>query len=299
MSTLLAFEATARLGSMTLAAEERATSHSAISRNIRVLEKTLGVALFERRGRGVALTKSGETYFGAVQSGLGALHDASQGMRNRQPRLNIGCTLEMSLVVLNRVLLALKRSLGDSIAVRIVVYDYDLLPLLLPSGVDIVFEGVAGPHPNRQAVALLREEIVPVASPAFMERFGSVLGEHPSTWRDVPRLDVPRTSSGWATWDTWFRAHGCAAPPASVETFENQVNLLPAVANGEGLGIGWNGFVSDYFESGRLVAARDAWLATGITMYGVPTPNGSRKDASRACLNELPRIFRGLCTHLG
>ena len=38
MNTLLAFEATARLGSITLAAEERATSHSAISRHIRMLE---------------------------------------------------------------------------------------------------------------------------------------------------------------------------------------------------------------------------------------------------------------------
>ena len=299
MSALLAFEATARLGSITLAAEERTTSHSAISRHIRMLEKTLGAALFERRGRGVALTKSGETYFGAVQSGLDALHDAGQRMRsNRRSGLTIGCTLEMSVLVLNRVFLTLKRTLGDSIAVRIVVYDYDLLPLLLPSGIDIVFEGVVGPHPNPRAVPLLREEIVPVASSAFMERFGGVLAEHPSTWSDVPRLDVPRTAHGWATWDTWFQAHGCAAPPAPVETFENHFNLLPAVANGDGLGIGWNGFMSDYFETGRLVAAGNAWLATELTMYGVPTPNGSRKDASRACLNELPRLIRGLCTQL-
>ena len=298
MSTLLAFEATARLGSITLAAEERATSHSAISRHIRMLENTFAVALFERRGRGVELTKSGETYFRSVQSGLDELHDASQGMRNRQPLLNLGCSLEMSLTVVNHVLLTLKRLLGDSIALRVVVYDYDR-SLTPPPDIDIAIEPAVGPHPNSQAVPLLREEIVPVASPTFMERFGGVLGEHPSRWRDVPRLAVPRKPSGWATWDTWFQAHGCAAPPAKVETFEHHYNVMPAVANGEGLGIGWNGFVSDYFQSGHVVAPRDTWLATKLTIYGAPTPAGSKKDASRACLNELPRLFRRLCTHLG
>ena len=237
MSALLAFEATARLGSITLAAEERTTSHSAISRHIRMLEKTLGAALFERRGRGVALTKSGETYFGAVQSGLDALHDAGQRMRsNRRSGLTIGCTLEMSVLVLNRVFLTLKRTLGDSIAVRIVVYDYDLLPLLLPSGIDIVFEGVVGPHPNPQAVPLLREEIVPVASSAFMERFGGVLAEHPSTWSDVPRLDVPPDGPrlgnlGHVVPGSWLR--GSAGPGRDVrEPFQ------PATGRGQR---GWPG----------------------------------------------------------
>ena len=52
VNTLLAFEAAARHGSITRAAEERGTSHSAVSRHIRALERTLEVTLFERRGRG-------------------------------------------------------------------------------------------------------------------------------------------------------------------------------------------------------------------------------------------------------
>ena len=295
ISSLLAFEATARLGSITRAAEERATSHSAVSRHIRVVEKTFQVALFERRGRGVALTKNGETFFLAIQSGLDTLHNAGQKLRDRQDGLTIGCTLEISALLLHPIFPRLKRALGDAVAARIVVYDYDLLPLLVPSGLDIVFEAADGAHPDPRAVPVLREEIVPVASPAFAERFGALLAGHPRTWRHVPRLNVGRQSPGWASWDTWFEAHGCAAPEAPVETFENYFNLLPAAANGDGLAIGWNGFMSEYFETGRLVAVRDGWLATGLRMYAITTPNSGSKSASRTCLEELPRLIGGLC----
>ena len=296
ISALLAFEAASRLGSITLAAEERETSHSAVSRHIRELEKTFGSTLFERQGRGVVLTRSGETYFVAVQSGLDTLHDASRKLRRSQVELTIGCTLETSALLLHPVFPQLKRALGEEVAARVVVCDKDLLPLLEPSGLDIVFTASNGLHPNPRAVPILREEIVPVASPAFAERFGAELARHPSTWYQLPRMNFGRQIPDWACWDTWFEAHGCAAPAAPVETFENYFNLLPATANGDGLAIAWNGFMSDHFETGRLVAVRDTWLATGLTMYAVPTRNSGNKDAARTCLKELPRLIRGLCT---
>ena len=296
LGILLAFEATARLGSITRAAEERATSHSAISRQIRQLEKLFGVALFERRGRGVALTKSGADYFLAIQAALDTLHDASEVLRRGQAGLTIGCTLETSALLLQPVFPSLKRALGEAVAARIVVYDYDLLPLLVPSGLDMVFEASRGPHPDPRAVPVLDEEIVPVASPDFAERFGAVLARHPRRWRNVPRLNVGRQSPGWASWDSWFEAQDCAVPDAPVETFENYFNLLPAAANGDGLAIGWNGFMSEHFETGRLVAVRDSWLATGLTMYAVPTRNGGSKSATRICLKELPPLIQSLRT---
>ena len=296
ISSLLAFEATARLGSITRAAEERETSHSAVSRHIRELEKAFEVRLFERRGRGVTLTRSGEAYFIAIQAGLDGLNDAGAVLRRRQAGLTIGCTLEISTLLLHPVFPSLKRALGDEVAARVVVYDYDLLPLLVPSGLDIVFEAMSGHYPEEQAVPVLREEIVPVAAPGFVERYGTVLAGHPCGWRDVPRLNVGRQSPGWATWDSWFEAQGCAAPAAPVETFENYFNLLPAAANGDGLAIGWNGFTSEHFQTGRLVAVRDEWQETGLTMYAVPTRNGASKEAARACVQALPELIQSLCT---
>ena len=60
--SLLALEAVARLGSVTAAAQDLALTHSAVSRQLNVLEDQLGVALLRRDGRGVALTESGRDY---------------------------------------------------------------------------------------------------------------------------------------------------------------------------------------------------------------------------------------------
>ena len=296
ISVLLAFEAAARLGSITLAAEERATTHSAVSRHIRVLETTFDVALFERRGRGIALTKTGKSYFLAIQSALEALRDASKILLHLQAGLTIGCTLEMSTLLLHSVFPGLRHALGDEIAARIVIYDDDVLPLLAPSGLDVLFEWADDPHPDPQAVPVLPEEIVPVASPGFMERFGAVLAGHPRIWSCVPRLNVARHNQVWASWDTWFEAHRCTAPDAPVHNFENYFSLLSAAANGDGLAIGWNGFMSKYFDTGQLVAVRNTWLPTGPWMYVVPTRNGRTKSVTSACLEELPRLIKDIRT---
>jgi DNA-binding transcriptional LysR family regulator len=59
LTALRAFEATARLGSVSRAADELHVTHGAISRHIRSLEQELGKPLFSRQGRGLALTQSG------------------------------------------------------------------------------------------------------------------------------------------------------------------------------------------------------------------------------------------------
>ena len=296
INTLLAFEAAARLGSITRAAEERATSHSAISRHIRSLESAFEVALFERRGRGVALTKSGETYFLAVQSAMDTIHNAGEWLHNHRTGLTIGCTLEMSGLLLHPIFPKLKRALGDEVAVRIVVYDFDLLSLLIPSGLDIVFEVLESELHGREAVRILQEEVVPVGSPSLLEHFGPVLARHPRDWHGVPRLDIGRRTPGWATWDTWFDAHRCPPPDAPVETFENYFHLLRAAADGDGIALGWNGFVSDYFDTGRLLAVRDTWLPTSQTLFALATPKGEKKTISRTCLFEISRLVGELCS---
>ena len=61
LDDLRAFEATARLGSVRLAADSLALTHGAVSRRISKLSDDLGFRLFEKRGRGLRLTSAGET----------------------------------------------------------------------------------------------------------------------------------------------------------------------------------------------------------------------------------------------
>ena len=296
-STLLAFEAVGRLGGVGPAARERKTAPSAISRHIRKLERDLGFRLFCRTGRGLALTESGNEYFAVVQTALEDLHATSSALRTRQINLVIGCTQEFAGLVLLPIFSRLKRSLGEEVAARIVIYDEATLPLLVRAGLDIIVQfSVHAGSPEEDAVKIFDEEVVPVASPVFLQRYGTVLARHPQHWIGVPRLDVGRRDPAWASWEDWFDAHGCTPPDRPAETFDNHIHVLRAAAEGGGLAMGWNGFMTDYIEAGRLVAVRGEWLRTKRALYGVRTPSGRRNRASTHGLRELARLAPRQCS---
>ena len=293
ISTLLAFEATAQLGSMNRAAEELKTSTSAISRYISRMESELDARLFERKGRGLLLTESGTEYFAEVQSSLQSLRAAGHRLRSRESTLTVGCTQEISVMLLLPIYSRLKGCLDEGVHLRILNCDYDVLPLLLPSGVDLIFE-YSTPRLDDTSARVLDEEIVPAASPAFIENFKAQLARHPGLWTDVPRLDVASHDVNWATWTTWFGSYGCDLPEAPVETFENYLFLMEAAANGDGIALAWNGFANGYFETGRLVPLTNEWFRTEIGLYAILTPSGRNDRNARHLLKALATLTREL-----
>ena len=81
LNALRAFEAAARLESMSRAGDELHVTHGAVSRQIRALEAELGLPLFRRQGRGVTLTAAGQRLRDATAMSLGQLRDACHDIR--------------------------------------------------------------------------------------------------------------------------------------------------------------------------------------------------------------------------
>ena len=77
MSLLLAFEAAARHESYTRAAHELSLTQSAVSRQVQILEKMLGMRLFSREGRQVVLTDVGRMYQRELSEALGQIRSAT------------------------------------------------------------------------------------------------------------------------------------------------------------------------------------------------------------------------------
>lgn len=290
---LLAFEATARLGSVVGAAEELEVSSPAISRHIGKLEDALNVRLFERKGRGLTLTSGGKNYFVAVQSSIQSLRAAGNKLQAENATLTIGCTQGISVMTLLPLYPKLQSLLNDKIDLRILNCEYDLLPSLLPLGVDLFFEYSVG-RSDEHSARIFDEEIVPVASPFFVDRFRQELAEHPSRWAAVPRLDSATAGGTWATWETWFKSQNCQPPEARIEKYENYLYLADAAAKEHGIALGWNGSLNSCFENGRLVPIRNAWLCTGIGIYAVLTASGQRNPGARRFLKELAGLAREL-----
>ena len=297
ISTLIAFEAAARLGGVRRAAFELNTSPAAISRYIGNLEATLHVTLFERRQRHVALTPHGHEYYGVVKTSLDNLRAASFGIRAGETMLTIGCTQEISVLLLLPVFSKLKRSMPDGVNLRIVTCDYDMLSFVVPTGVDIIFE-YALSRTDDESVRIVDDEAVPVAAPAFRARFADALAGHPRHWSGVPRLDVADRDQPWITWSSWFAHHDCDTPPAPIERYENYVQLLDAAVNGDGMAIGWNGFVNSHLETGKLVPLRNAWMTSDVGLHAVLTTHGRMKPNARFFLTQLASLGKELAGDL-
>src|SRR5215469_2492774 len=84
LNALRAFEATARLGSVSRAADELSVTHGAISRQLRVLEEALEHPLFSRQGRGLALTATGEQLRDRVTSAFDQLRESWSELRRHR-----------------------------------------------------------------------------------------------------------------------------------------------------------------------------------------------------------------------
>jgi LysR family glycine cleavage system transcriptional activator len=82
LSSLRAFEAAARHLSLTKAAQELNVTAGALSHQIRGLEEFIGVDLFERRVRSIALTPAGKLLYPGLQTGFTRIREAVLSLRN-------------------------------------------------------------------------------------------------------------------------------------------------------------------------------------------------------------------------
>lgn len=92
LRALRAFEAAARHLNFRLAAEELNVTQGAVAQHIRGLEADLGVKLFERLPRRLALTHAGHSYLPNIRRAFELIADATLGLRPEPARLTISVT---------------------------------------------------------------------------------------------------------------------------------------------------------------------------------------------------------------
>ncbi|WP_372886000.1 LysR substrate-binding domain-containing protein [Shimia sp.] len=99
---LRSFEAAARLGSFTAAAEALNLTPAAVSQQIKLLEQHLGASLFVRLPRGVALTDLGQAYAQPVRKGFAEMREATDGLfgARQKRRLRVHASISYGTLVL-------------------------------------------------------------------------------------------------------------------------------------------------------------------------------------------------------
>ena len=244
---LLAFEAVARLRSVTLAAEELHVTPSAVSHRIRQLESQLGVALLERGD--FALTSDGATYLGHVRQGLASLaqvpgHEGAQGA----VRLRVAVTPTFSRQLLLPRLALFRHAYPDiDLTLQVAV------PMVESSAepADLELRFGTGPFAGRESVRIQSDEVTPVCSPAYLQEAGLDGGFE--TEAAISRARLIRTGS-LEPWRTWFAACGLdLAEPAGGTQFNDLGLALDAAVAGFGVALLRLKLGADWLDSGRLV----------------------------------------------
>ncbi len=99
LASLRAFEAVARTGSVTRAAEELARTHGAVSRHIKLLADDVGLELFERDGTGLRMTPAAADFYAATRSAFDQLERAYESLGNSAagPGVHVACSATFAM----------------------------------------------------------------------------------------------------------------------------------------------------------------------------------------------------------
>ncbi len=264
MQALRAFEATARLQSLTRAATELYLTHGAISHQIKGLEDELGAHLIERQGRGIRLTDEGERFAARVRSAFAELGDAIRELAERaNPRL-----LRVSVVpsfaarwLLPRMghFLAAHPGFDLEISATLALVDFRR------DNVDLAIRAGSGHWPGIVAEHLLDEIYAPVCSPHLAG------GRLPASPADLERYTLLRSPDEF--WKPWFEAAGLDWPePTRGPVFNDASHMLQAAADGQGIALTRVSLLGNDVRNGVLVRLFDITVPCPFNVYLVYPP---------------------------
>ncbi|OHC28260.1 MAG: LysR family transcriptional regulator [Pseudomonadales bacterium RIFCSPHIGHO2_02_FULL_60_43] len=251
LNALRAFEAAARLNSVSQAANELNVTHGAISRQVRSLEEHLGVALFSKEGRGLKLTDAGIRLRDVSAELFNRLRSTCAELQQGQADAPFVLACPGSLLArwfiprldrLNRELPELRLQLSAS--------EGELDPRR--SGVDATLWFAEPPWPaDMQVFELAAERIGPVLSPRYAQ-FAALHQAAAAVLLGEPLL---HTSSRPQAWPSWAASNGLDSSALKLgQGFEHLYYLLEAAAAGLGVAIAPQQLVADDLTAGRLVA---------------------------------------------
>ncbi|HDZ9012624.1 TPA: LysR family transcriptional regulator [Klebsiella quasipneumoniae subsp. similipneumoniae] len=257
ISVIQSFKVAAELGSLAKAAAQLALTPAAVSQQIRQLEEQLGSALFLRTQSGVMLTETGKEYLRYVTEAFDILHLGQQNIRHAAsaPRLTVYALPA----------LASKWLLPQLASWRTCCPDIDLSLhgthaqvnfTAIPADFVICFGEDRYPQLDKQW--LFHDEVLPVASPALLQRFapGEVFSHAP-----LIHLDWGNEGRFLPDWRSWFKTKGMDEPPPQPAFSFNLTSLaIDAAVAGAGLLLGQRRLIAPELARGELVVIDELCL---------------------------------------
>lgn len=280
LNGLRAFEAAARHLSFTLAASELNVTQTAISHQIRRLEEELGIRLFIRQNRALALTPEARDYLPGVRAAFNDLRLATDRLLRRDDDKVLTVSTIASLAA--KWLLPRLTDFQEAhpgIDVRITTSTS--LVDFQRDNVDAAIRYGRGQWAGLRADWLMADELFPVCSPSLLR------GDDPlRTPGDLKDYVLLHTNSG-DDWRLWLTAAGL---PTDISrqpglTFDMTFVTIQAAIDGMGVAMGRTSYVRDDIAKGRLVVPFKIALPADAGFYLV-SPEGRREAPKLAAFRQ-------------
>ena len=284
LNSLRAFEAAARLGSVTAAANEMNVSPSAISQQVRILENWAGVQFIARTGVGFSVTDRGMLYLERLTEAFDIVSEATDRALGRTGATGLRLTVLPSLAM--HWLIPRLQSFSErhpDIDIEI-----DSTPTVVNFDRDDVEVGIRyglGNYPDAVSELLLPDAVAPVFHPDLLEP-----GHNRPALTEPKDLDTVRLlhengalmgrKIGWREWLG-------AAEVTRVEcerglVFSDSHLTIQAALSAEGVMLGRRVLVHDLIAQGKLVAPFGPWLRDQPSYFLVHSRLRTPRPAAKA-----------------
>jgi LysR family transcriptional regulator, glycine cleavage system transcriptional activator len=278
LDLLVGFEAAARHLSFTRAGEELFLTQSAVSRQIKELEEQLGVELFQRRHRALALTEAGKSFYASAAQVLTTMRAATDQLRAQAGKKGLSVTTTNSFAALWLIprLAGFTRT-HPGIDVRIMadtrVQDLDR------DGLDLAIRHGPASLAGSNAVRLMGERVFPVCSPRLLKDKSRPLREPQDLrYHCLLQYDDPEGRHPWLHWKTWLEVERIAdLRPAGTLSFSGYEQIIPAAIAGHGVALGRSPLVKNLVASGELVAPFKSSADPARAYYAVVSKTAERR----------------------
>ena len=271
LNALRCFEAAARSGSFSRAAEELNVTQSAVSHQVRQLEEWFGISLFDRLGRQTMPTAKAQDLARSLAEAFDIMAAACRRLQQSDagPALTIAALPSFATIWL---IPRLSQFFQDYAHVSVkVVYAFAGQKLDFEE-IDIAVLWGVGEWEGCRSTRLLPGSTVPICNPIYLEREGpfdqpeAILGK--PLLHDTDRLD----------WQNWMRHAGLKHAGPSPGPIFQDFNLLRAAAlAGQGIALCPKSLIADDLASGRLVQLFDIAIKQDYA-YCIIEPGGGRRS---------------------
>lgn len=272
LDTLQAFEAAARAGSFSAAADTLNLTHGAVSRQIAKLESWLGFKVFNRGARGVSLTIEGNRLFLRTREALALIADNTD--RWAEPRGGVVVRLATIPSICGLWLIPRLSSLETSPSPLRILLEVDNRQIdLADEGIDLSLRCGRGGIPGRISLQLFEEMCFPIASAPLAKEIGTGSPERLLRFPLIHDSDA----SGWRA---WLASHGIDYRPRPQDRrFEDYRLVLDAARCGLGIALARPPLTAAQLESGGIVPADERTVLNPVS-YWIDRPQSAPRPAA-------------------